>query len=195
MPPPATLTTPRLLLRPWTEADRAPFAVMNADPDVAAFLPNPLSRQESDRLIEAIERQFRLHGLGLWAVEETESGQLVGTVGLLVPGFIAHFTSPSRPAVEVAWRLGRPYWGKGYATEAARAALAFGFTEKSLGEIVSFTHPDNLRSIAVMERLGMTRDMDGDFEHPFLPAGHRLRPHVLYRLGLEAWRTQNQKIS
>jgi RimJ/RimL family protein N-acetyltransferase len=140
--------------------------------------PRPLTREESDAFIDRMEKHFGDHGFSMWAVEVFSTGSFAGFVGLLVPRFRAHFT----PAVEAGWRLAREHWGRGYASEAARAALAFGFDELQLEEIVSFTVPDNVRSRRVMERLGMTHDASDDFEHPGIPAGHRLRPHVLYRL-------------
>jgi RimJ/RimL family protein N-acetyltransferase len=173
------LETHRLRLRRWLPADRAPFAALNADPRVVEFLPKALSREESDAVVERIEAHFARHGFGLWAVEIKGPAAFAGFVGLSVPTFSAPFT----PCVEIGWRLAAEHWGQGYATEGARAALAFGFERLRLDEIVSFTVPDNLRSRRVMERLGMFRDVSGDFEHPLLPAGHPLRPHVLYRLG------------
>lgn len=140
--------------------------------------PAPLSRAQSDDLIEAIEAGFEVNGFGLWALELRESGEFIGFTGLAVPSFEAHFT----PAVEVGWRLARSAWGRGYATEAARAALAFGFEQAGLDEIVSLTTVGNRRSRAVMERLGMTHDPAGDFDHPGIPVGHPQRRHVLYRL-------------
>jgi ribosomal-protein-alanine N-acetyltransferase len=172
------LRTDRLLLRRWRDADREPFARLNADPKIVRLLPAPLTRAESDALVDRIEREFGERGFGLWAVEIVDGGRFAGFVGLHVPRFRAHFT----PAVEIGWRLARDAWGRGYATEAARAALAFGFGTVGLEEIVSFTVPANARSRAVMERLGMTRDPADDFDHPALRAGHPLRPHVLYRL-------------
>ncbi len=171
------LQTDRLTLRRWRTEDRDPFARMNADPEVMRYLIRPLSHEESDGLIDRAERQFEEKGFGLWAVEVASSRSFIGYVGLWVPSFEAHFT----PAVEVGWRLDQPYWGHGYATEAARAAIADGFERIRLKEIVSFTIPVNMRSIAVMERLGMTRDPDDDFDHPHLPEGHPYRRHVLYR--------------
>jgi RimJ/RimL family protein N-acetyltransferase len=176
--PAPTLRTARLRLRGWRDEDRAPFAAMNADPLVMEHFPAPLSRAESDALAERIERGFAEHGFGLWAVEIAGGADFAGFVGLSVPSFEAHFT----PAVEVGWRLARDAWGRGYATEAAREALRFGFAEAGLAEIVSFTAPANARSIAVMERLGMRHDGADDFDHPRLPPGDRLRRHVLYRL-------------
>jgi ribosomal-protein-alanine N-acetyltransferase len=172
------LSTPGLRLRRWREADREPFAALNADPAVMEHFPARLSRRQSDKLIEEIEAGFEANGFGLWALELLATGEFVGFAGLAVPAFDAHFT----PAVEVGWRLARPAWGKGYATEAARAALGFGFEEAGLAEIVSFTTAANLRSRAVMERIGMSRDPDDDFNHPGLPEGNPLRRHVLYRI-------------
>lgn len=140
--------------------------------------PAVLSRAQSDGLIERIEAGFETDGFGLWALEVRATGEFVGFAGLSVPAFEARFM----PAVEVGWRLARSAWGKGYATEAGAAAIAFGFGEAGLEEIVSFTTISNHRSRAVMERLGMSHDPADDFEHPGLPAGHPQRPHVLYRL-------------
>ena len=173
-----SLVTERLVLRPWRPADRAPFAALNADPAVMEHFPAPLTREESDAMIARAEAHLDQHGFGPWAVEVRGGAPVIGFVGLVVPRFTAHFT----PCVEIGWRLARAHWGHGYATEAARAALAFGFGTVGLAEIVSFTVPANVRSIAVMERLGMTRDPAGDFEHPNLPEGHPLRRHVLYRI-------------
>lgn len=173
----AELNTKRLVLRRWLPSDAEPFAALNADPRVMEHLPAPLSRSESDALMASIQTHFQEHGFGLWAVQVSEGERFIGFVGLSVPRFTAHFT----PCVEIGWRLAAEHWGRGYATEAARAALAFGFERLNLPEIVSFTVPQNIRSIGVMERLGMTRSAAGDFEHPALPEGHRLRRHVLYR--------------
>jgi len=172
------LRTERLILRRWRPSDGEPFARMNADPEVMRYMIRPLTREESDAFVDRIERQFEEHGFGLWAVEIANEAPFIGYVGLSIPNFDAHFT----PAVEVGWRLDRPYWGRGYATQAARAAIADGFGRVGLREIVSFTGAANARSIAVMERLGMTRDPADDFEHPNVPEGHPHGHHVLYRL-------------
>lgn len=164
-------------MRRWRDEDLGPFAEMNADPEVVEYLPGALSRDESDEVVRRIEGGFEANGFGLWALEVREGGKFVGFAGLNVPGFEAHFT----PAVEVGWRLARAAWGNGYATEAGRAALRFGFEQVGLSEIVSFTTAENHRSRAVMERLGMTHDPADDFDHPSLPEDHPLRPHVLYR--------------
>ena len=151
---------------------------MNADPEVMRFFPGLLAREESDTLMEQQALLLGLRGWGLWAVEVAGGAPFIGFVGLAEPQFEAHFT----PCVEVGWRLAREHWGRGYATEAARAALEFGFGNLELDEIVALTTPANVRSRRVMERLGMTHDPADDFEHPRLPVGHPIRPHVLYRL-------------
>jgi len=178
MPFSRVLETERLLLRRWRPSDRAPFAELNADTKVAEFLPGTLTREESDAFAARIEAHFERHGFGLWAVEIPGVASFAGVVGLSVPRFEAHFT----PCVEIGWRLAAEHWGKGYATEGARAALDFGFDVLGLEEIVSFTVPGNLGSRRVMEKLGMTHDPEEDFDHPLLPKGHPLRRHVLYRV-------------
>ncbi len=177
MHPTPELQTERLVLRRWRPDDRPPFARLNADPRVVEFLPAPLSRSESDALADRIEAHFERHGFGLWAVEVPGVTPFAGFVGLAVPRIEAHFT----PCVEIGWRLDAEHWNRGYATEAARAALAFGFETLQLAEIVSFTVEGNLRSRRVMEKIGMTRSPSDDFDHPVLPEGHTLRRHVLYR--------------
>jgi RimJ/RimL family protein N-acetyltransferase len=179
-----TLRTDRLVLRDWREPDREAYAAMNADPRVMEHFPGTMSRAESDAHVDAIAEHFAARGFGLWAVEVPGEAEFIGFVGLSVPRFQAHFT----PAVEVGWRLAASAWGHGYATEAARESLRFGFEDAGLSEIVSFTAPANERSRAVMRRIGMTHDEAGDFDHPALPPGHRLRRHVLYRLSRSAWK-------
>jgi RimJ/RimL family protein N-acetyltransferase len=181
----SSLVTSRLRLRPWHEHDLAPFAALNADQRVMEFLPKLLNRAESDALASRIRNHFAQHGFGLWVVEIPGVTNFIGFVGLSVPGFRTSFT----PCVEVGWRLACEHWGHGYATEAATAALAFGFNEVALGEIVSFTATSNWRSRRVMERLAMKRSPADDFEHPTLPEGHPLRSHVLYRLGRLEWQS------
>lgn len=170
-------------MRGWRPADREPFAAMNADPEVMEHFPAMLSRAESDTFVDRIEAAFARDGFGLWALEVTETGAFIGFTGLIMQTFEAHFT----PAVEVGWRLARTAWGHGYASEAARAALAYGFDHASLTEIVSMTTVANTRSQAVMRRIGMTRDPADDFEHSKIPAGSPLRPHVLYRITADDW--------
>jgi ribosomal-protein-alanine N-acetyltransferase len=178
----AVIETERLLLRRWRPEDRAPFAALNADSRVMEFLPGTLSRAQSDEFAERIEAHFAEHGFGLWAVEIAGVAPFAGYVGLSVPRFEARFT----PCVEIGWRLAFAHWRGGYATEGARAALAFGFEQAGLDEIVSFTVPANARSRRVMEKLGMSRDPAEDFDHPALPVGHALRRHVLYRIARES---------
>ncbi|WP_248958513.1 GNAT family N-acetyltransferase [Sphaerisporangium perillae] len=178
------LQTERLLLRRWREEDLAPFAELNADPEVMEHLPSTLTRDQSDAMVQRIEGGFEEHGYGLWAVEVRETGEFAGFTGLAVQRFEAHFT----PAVEVGWRLRRKAWGYGYATEAATASLDHAFGAAGLAQVVSMTTTTNLRSQAVMRRLGMTRDPGDDFDHPALEEGSPLRRHVLYRLDAATWR-------
>jgi RimJ/RimL family protein N-acetyltransferase len=172
---PREIRTERLLLRQWVQADRRPFAELNADARVMEHFRTVLTRTESDAFVDRIDSHFDRHGFGLWAVEVPGQIPFIGFVGLAVPPFDAPFT----PCVEIGWRLVVDCWGRGYATEAARAALAFGFGPLALDEIVSFTVPENERSRRVMARLGMTHDPADDFNHPLLPDRGR---HVLYRL-------------
>ena len=171
------LRTERLLLRQWRESDLEPWAALSADPEVMRYFPSTHTREQSETLARTFAAGIDERGWGLWAVEVVHGAPFIGFVGLNVPGFEAHFT----PAVEVGWRLGREHWGHGYATEAARSAVAFGFGELQLDEIVSFTTEGNSRSRRVMERLGMTHDPAEDFDHPALP-DWPMRRHVLYRL-------------
>ncbi|HVN44170.1 MAG TPA: GNAT family N-acetyltransferase [Steroidobacteraceae bacterium] len=175
------LSTPRLLLRQWRASDHEPFARLNSDPAVMEFMSSTLDRTASDRFAEEAAAEISRQGWGLWAVELREGAAFIGFAGLRSPSFEAHFT----PCVEIGWRLERTLWGRGFATEAARECLRFAFETLGLREVVSFTVPGNRRSRAVMERLGMRRDPDDDFDHPRLPPGHRLRRHLLYRLARE----------
>ncbi len=171
------LVTPRLRLRRWRDADREPFAAMNADPEVMEFFPALQSRAASDASIDAWQAQFETQGWSNWAAELAASGEFIGFVGLSVP----RRTLPCSPCVEIGWRLARPFWGQGLASEGARATLGAGFERIGLAEIVSFTALANRRSRAVMERIGM-RNAHQDFEHPGVPEGHALRLHCLYRI-------------
>ena len=155
---------------------------MNADPVVMEHFPSVLTPQESDGLVAKVEAHFERYGFGFWAVEIPNVTPFAGFVGLLVPPFDAPFT----PCVEIGWRLAHAYWSQGYATEAARAAMAFGFDTLALKEIVSFTATGNTRSRRVMERLEMTHSRADDFDHPLMSAGHALQRHVLYRRAAEA---------
>jgi ribosomal-protein-alanine N-acetyltransferase len=183
-----TLRTERLVLRAWEAGDLGPFAELNADPEVMRYFPAPLSRDESDVLAERMAATFDAVGMGMWAVEAPGVAPFVGAVGLVPVPHHVLAAWPGRPAgadgrpVEVGWRLSRAAWGRGYASEAARASLAYGFEELGLGEIVSFTSELNVRSQAVMARIGMTRDPAGGFSHPIVPPDHPLSAHVLYRI-------------
>ncbi len=187
------LRTDRLHLRQWRDSDFAAFATLNADAEVMEHFPARLTRETSDALATREHARIAARGWGLWAVEvvDAQAGAeaagsasapggatpFIGFVGLAEPEFDAHFT----PAVEIGWRLARPAWGHGYATEAAHAVVRFAFDELGLHELVSFTFVENRRSRRVMERLGMTHEPADDFDHPSL-AGHPLQRHVLYRL-------------
>jgi len=173
------LETKRLLLRQWRDSDRVVFAEMNDDPEVMRYFPKRLTRAESDALADLISERIEEAGWGLWAVEVRESGAFIGFVGLSNPDW--------RSGVEVGWRLARSSWGRGYAPEAGRASLRYGFETLELDEIISMTVPANARSQKVMHKLGMIRDPSRDFEHPRVPEGHALRPHVLYTMSLEQW--------
>lgn len=170
--------TARLLLRPWRETDLAPFAALNADPLVMEHFPGTLDRVASDALAADIQADLAANGFGLWAVEVPGVAPFIGFVGATEPDFAA----PFMPAIEIGWRLACAHWGKGYATEAARAVVVHAFGPLGLEELVSFTVPANRRSRAVMARLGMTHAPTDDFDHPKLPTGHPLQRHLLYRL-------------
>lgn len=178
-----SIVSERLILRRPREADREPCARMNADPRVMELFPATLSREESDALVDRIGAHLEEHGFTWWAAELRETGEFIGFIGLAVPSFEAAFT----PCVEIGWRLAAEFWGRGLATEGARAVVEYAFTDLGLDELVSFTTVGNMRSRRVMEKLGMTRDADDDFDHPRLPEGHPLRRHVLYRLRREDW--------
>lgn len=168
------LSTDRLLLRAWRPEDRAPFAALNASSEVMAHFPSTMTREQSDELADRFQAGIEERGWGAWAVERKRDGVFLGYIGLVPVNFEADFA----PAVEIGWRLDRPHWGHGYATEGAQAALDYAFSVLGLDRVVSFTACTNARSEQVMVRLGMTRV--GEFDHPRLPHGHRLRRHVLY---------------
>jgi RimJ/RimL family protein N-acetyltransferase len=181
------IRTDRLILRRWRASDREPFAALNADPVVREFLHGTITRDRSDAQIDAIEAAFDERGWGLWALEVVGGAPFVGYTGLWPAD-----EATGLPMVEVGWRLAREHWGHGYATEAALAALEFGFETIGLDEIVSFTVPENVRSVAVMERIGLIRDPTGDFDHPKVDraAYPQLVRHVLYRLSRDEWRAR-----
>lgn len=156
---------------------------MNSDPEVMEFFPSTLSSEESDAMIDRFEDEYSRQSFCPWAVEEQETAKFIGFVGLHeIPEYLSF-----APAVEVGWRLAREFWGRGYATEAAAASLTFAYGQLLVDEVVSMTSCLNQRSRRVMERLGMHRDPADDFEHPKVPKGHPLRPHVLYRLRSDEW--------
>lgn len=177
------IRTERLVMRRWTDADREPFAALNADPLVMEHMQGLMSREASDAFVDRIERHWDEHRWGLWAVEVPGVAPFVGYVGLWPADFVAEGT------VEVGWRLASAHWGNGYATEAATEALRGGFVDVGLDEIVSFTVPQNIRSRRVMERIGLVRDPAGDFDHPRVDAVAypHLVPQMMYRLTSAAW--------
>jgi len=179
---PVILRTDRLLLCPFSEADLAPFAALNSHPRVVESLGSSPTRAESDAMVTRFTEEMDREGWGLWAAEVVggtqDAASFVGMIGL-------HRVNPAvpcAPAVEIAWRLSPEHWGQGYATEGAAAALDYGLTGAALPEIVAFTTTLNVRSQAVMTRLGMRRDLEGDFDHPSVPEGSPLRRHVLFRI-------------
>ena len=173
-----TLRTERLLLRPIRDSDLDPFAAMHADPLVVAHLHPPLGRAESEMVLDRIRANTARDGVGPFAVELPGAVPFIGLVGLARP----RFDVPLIPCVEIAWRLASAHWSRGYAPEAARACLDFGFRHLELPEILAWTSRDNRASQRVMEKLGMVRDPDADFDHPKLPLGDRLRRHLVWRL-------------
>ena len=179
---PLEFETPRLRLRQWTEADRQPFAVLNSDPRVMEFFPKILHTRASNAMADRCQALIEERGWGFWAAERKDSAEFIGFVGLHTP--IAEL--PFSPCVEIGWRLAFEQWGHGFATEAAIEALRIAFGRLKLEEIVSFTPVVNIRSRAVMIRLGMTEDV-GTFEHPSVPVGSVLREHCLYRLSRKEW--------
>jgi len=172
------IETARLRLRDWRDQDREPFHRITSDPLVMEYFPAPLSREESGALIDRIKAHQAQHGFTFFAAELRHTAQFIGFIGMVYTPFEAPFT----PCVEIGWRLAAESWGQGLATEGARAVLQFGLDELKLPEIVALTVPANRRSRRVMEKLGMIYDPADDFEHPGLPPGHPLRPHVLYRV-------------
>lgn len=183
------LVTERLMLRPWWDDDWERMAAINADPAVMHWLMGPQSRAESDRAMARMLVQSMKDGFGPWAIEAPRISPLIGRVG----GRRVATGLPCAPCVELVWRIGRPWQGQGFATEAARAAISDLFEVHGVAEVVAVTATTNAASIAVMEKLGMTRDPAEDFDHPNVPAGHELARHVLYRLkrplgGVPLWK-------
>ena len=170
------IKTNRLGLRKWRNEDLVPFAEMNRDPKVMEFFPNPLTEEESNSFVDRINSQFKNHGFGLYAVDELSTGNFIGFIGLSIPSFHADFT----PCVEIGWRLAHKYWGKGYATEGAKACIEYAFATLKLPEALSFTATINNRSIRVMEKIGM--HYSGIFNHPKVDINSDLCEQVLYKI-------------
>lgn len=179
-----TLETARLRLRPWRDDDLEPLCELGSDPEVMAHFPALLTREANERLLGWLRTRIEERGYGFWALEVHDGASLIGFCGIQD----VTFPAPFPPALEVGWRLARRHWGHGYASEAARAAIAYGFEQLGVAEIVAFLLPANRRSAAVCERLGMTRDPAGDFDHPWFAdgqlalGGQPMRRHALYRL-------------
>ena len=178
------IATKRLLLRGWRESDKAPYAALNADPAVMRHFPATLTSEQSDQMVDRMIAVWKESSFGLWAVERLDSGEFIGFVGLAAPTWVADFT----PCVEVGWRLAASQWGHGFAPEAARAALAFGFENVDLpnDEIVSFTTLDNVKSQRVMQKIGLRLDPTREFDHP-ATVGWANRRHVFYCIDRARW--------
>ncbi|MDO8363842.1 MAG: GNAT family N-acetyltransferase [Actinomycetota bacterium] len=183
------IRTERLLLRGWREADKVPFAVLNADPEVMRHFPSMLAREQSDAMVDRITDGWEQRGFGLWAAERLDTQQFIGFIGLSAPVWEASFT----PCVEVGWRLAHQHWGHGFAPEGAAAALRFGFEHVALphDEIVSFTTTLNMKSQRVMQKIGMRLDPAREFEHPMTPGWAEQR-HVVYCLTRDEWQATQQ---
>lgn len=177
------LTTERLVLRGWRDSDREAFHAMNADPQVMATIGPVMTRAQSDAFVNRIIEHFTEHGYGVWCVEL--EGEPVGYTGFMVPWF--------RAGVEIGWRIRSEFWGRGIAPEAARECIRHGFADLDFDEVISFTAVINTNSRRVMEKIGLVRDPAADFDHPSVPEGNPLRPHVLYRLGRVEWSTQQSQ--
>ena len=180
------VSTERLLLREWRENDKLPYAALNSDPEVMRHFPSTLTNEQSDQMIDRIVGAWETNGYGLWAVERVDTAEFIGFVGLAAPSWVTDFT----PCVEVDWRLAQSHWGYGFAAEAARAALAFGFTSVDLpnDEIVSFTTSANVKSQRVMQKIGLRADPSRDFDHPLLPDWAQRR-HVFYAIERARWQS------
>ena len=177
------IQTERLILRTFKTEDASAYFHINQDPKVLEFLLGPLTISQVNDFIAAKQTHQEKFGYSLWATCLKQTGELIGFIGLNYTDWESSFT----PAVEVGWRLGSQYWGKGYATEGAKASLDYGFKKCGLKEIISFTVPANLRSIGVMEKIGLKRDFNGDFMHQKLPSHLKLSHHILYKLSAEEY--------
>lgn len=186
------IETKRLILRTWKNEDASAFFQISQDPKVNELLRGPLTMEQVGNFISRMNDKQAKYGHTLWAAELKETGQLIGYIGLNYTDWKSNFT----PAVEVAWQLGSQFWGRGYATEGAEASLEYGFNKCELKEIVSFTVPANVRSIRVMEKIGLERDLEGNFANPAFPADHPLSHTILYRLSAELYlNTKNREWS
>lgn len=177
------IETERLILRTWEKEDAEAYFQINQDPKVIEFLLGPLTMEQVNDFILQMNSQSDKRGYAAWAVCLKETSELIGFIGL---NYI-EWESPFTPAVEVAWRLGSQFWGRGYATEGAKAALEYGFKNCGLKEIIAITVPANVRSIRVMEKIGLKRDFNNDFAHPKLSIDHPLSQHILYRLTVDGY--------
>ncbi|MGH9781994.1 MAG: GNAT family N-acetyltransferase [Candidatus Acidiferrales bacterium] len=179
------IATERLILRPWKDEDLAPFAAMNADPQVREFFPGRLTKEQSDASARRIQAACSIDRFCLFAAELRATDEFIGFIGLTTLDF--SIPGVAQPTVEIGWRLARAHWGKGLATEGAQAAVRYAFDTLRLKEIVSITVPANIRSRRVMEKIGMKHIPALDFDHPHIPEGHPLRRHVLYLLKSESF--------
>jgi RimJ/RimL family protein N-acetyltransferase len=179
------IRTSRLILREWRDSDLEAFAAFNADARVREYFPSLMTRAESQASMDRMRAHQAEYGFGFWAIDVPGVADCVGMCGLAWARFEAHFT----PCVEIGWRIAHAHWGQGYAPEAARASLDYGFETLGLDEIVAFAVVANTKSRRVMEKIGMTYDPADDFDHPILAPGHPLRRHVLYRITNGARRT------
>lgn len=174
------IETEKLRLRQWKDSDYKAFAKMNSDKDVMKHFPNILTQNQSNELADKCRFLISIQGWGFWAVEEKSTKEFIGFVGLNKPGY----DLPFNPCVEIGWRLDKKYWGKGYATQAAKAVLNFAFEELKLEEVYAFTSVLNKKSYLVMERIGM-KNTNNNFFHPLFPKNHKLQEHYLYKISNE----------
>ncbi len=175
MKPNVYIETERLYLRQWQPSDTETYVAMNADKEVMEFFPSTLTAEESITHINRMTNHIAEHGYGLFAMERKDNNAFIGFTGLWHPKFEAFFT----PCSEIGWRIKKENWNQGFATEAAKACLSFGFEQLKLKEIFSFTSIHNKRSEQVMKKTGMQKI--GEFDHPSLSNGHYLQKHILYK--------------
>jgi len=180
----AVISTERLILRPWKEEDFLPYAELNADPRVREFYPSLLTREQSDSEIRYFQGTYARDGFCMFAAEQPATGEFAGYIGLQTMNLA--IPSVPQPVVEIGWRLASKHWGKGLATEGARATARYAFETLKLKEIVAIAVTANLRSRRVMDKIGMKHYPELDFNHPRLPEGHPLRAHVLYAIKSDA---------